>query len=131
MLGKAVLTLFVIIVAILVVKQRNDQDSGKQKPAQGKAGQTDNNSGPDMGSDLRFAAYMFLVLMFGTGAFIYYQRWQDDHTVLSVNLYRDGQSQPASYEVYKFQLESRSFTTTEGIRITVADNERMEVTGLE
>ena len=30
-----------------------------------------------------------------------------------------------------FNWGSRSFTTTEGIRITVADNERMEVSGLE
>ena len=127
MLGKAVLTLIVIIVAVLVVKQRNEQEAGKTKSAKRKSGESESA----MGSDLRFAAYMFLVLMFGTGAFIYYQRWQDDHTVLTVNLYRDGQSQPSSYEVYKFQLESRSFTTTEGVRITVADSERMEVTGLE
>ena len=127
MLGKAVLTLVVIIVAILVVKQRNDQEAGTKKSANSKKDQADNS----MASDFRFAAYMFLVLMFGTGAFIYYQRWQDDHTVLTVNLYSDGQSEPVSYEVYKFQLDSRSFTTIEGIRITVADNERMEVTGLE
>jgi len=127
MLGKAVLTLVVIIIAILVVKQRNDQEAGKSQPAKRQQSKADKS----MSSDLRFAAYMFLVLMFGTGAFMYYQRWQDDHTVLTVDLYRDGQAGPASYEVYKFQLQSRSFTTTEGIRITVADNERMEVTGLE
>ena len=127
MLGKAVLTLTVIIIAILVVKQRNDQEAGRSQPTKRQAG----NGEDTMGSDLRFAAYLFLVLMFGTGAFIYYQRWQDDRTVLTVNLYRDGQSQPVSYEVYKFQLETRSFTTVEGVRITVADNERMEVTGLE
>ena len=127
MLGKAVLTLVVIIVAVLVVKQRNEQEVGKTRSAARQEDESENT----MGSDLRFAAYMFLVLMFGTGAFIYYQRWQDDHTVLTVSLFRDGQSQPTSYEVYKFQLESRSFTTVEGIRITVADNERMEVIGLE
>lgn len=127
MLGKAVLTLVVIIIAILVVKQRNDQETGKSASAHRQKGKTDNA----MSSDLRFAAYMFLILMFGTGAFMYYQRWQDDHTVLTVYLYRDGQSTPTSYEVYKFQLDSRSFTTVQGVRITVADNERMEVTGLD
>jgi len=127
MLGKAVLTLVVIVIAVLVVKQRNDQEAGKSQSVKRQASKTENT----MSSDLRFAAYLFLLLMFGTGAFIYYQNWQDDHTVLSVNLYRDGQSEPVSYEVYKFQLETRSFTTVEGVRITVADNERMEVTGLE
>jgi hypothetical protein len=128
MLGKAVLTLTVIIVAILVIKQRNDQQAGRsEEAAKGKTGDAETG----MASDLRFAAYAFLVLMFGTGAFLYYQRWQDDHTVLTVNLYRAGQTEPTSYEVYKYELDERSFTTLTGVRITVADNERMEVTGLE
>jgi hypothetical protein len=69
--------------------------------------------------------------MFGAGGLIYYQRWQDDHTILTVNLYRGEQAGPVSYQVYKYLLDSRSFTTLDGIRITVADNERMEVLGLE
>ena len=60
MLGKAVLTLVVIIVAILVVKQRNDQETGTKKSANSKKDQVDNT----VASDFRFAAYMFLVLMF-------------------------------------------------------------------
>jgi hypothetical protein len=127
MLGKVVLTLTVIIVAILIIKRRNDQDGDQSAAAKGKPGDAETA----MASDLRFAAYAFLVLMFGTGAFLYYQRWQDDHTVLTVNLYRADQTEPTSYEVYKFELEERSFTTLEGVRITVADNERMEVTGLD
>lgn len=127
MLGKFVLTLVVIIIAILVIKQRQDKDDGGAKTARHQAAEATGS----MASELRFAAYLFLILMFGTGAFIYYQRWQEDHTVLTVSLFRDGQSEPVSYEVYKYQLNNRSFTTIEGVRITVADNERMEVLGLE
>ena len=132
MLGKVVLTLLVMAIAIVVIRQRSLAESGNSSTAgQGtggsKAGQSAGDSTGGMASDMRFAAYLFLILMFGAAAVIYYQRWQEDHTVLTVNLFRDGQSEPVSYEVYQFQLQSRSFTTTDGIQITVANNERMEV----
>ncbi|MCB1670179.1 MAG: hypothetical protein R3F41_16050 [Gammaproteobacteria bacterium] len=129
MLGKIVVTVAVILIAILVLRQRSEAEAERRLPV--KRNSAANNTGPAKASDLRTAAYLFLILMFGTGAIVYYLRWQDDHTVVTVNLFRDGQSQPASYQVFKYQLESRSFTTTEGVRITVADNERMEVTGLD
>jgi ABC-type Fe3+ transport system permease subunit len=129
MLGKVVLTLVVIVIAILVIKQRKEAEA---RPAQkSRKAPAEAESSPPMASDLRTAAYMFLILMFGAGAIGYYFSWQDDHTVVTVNLFRDGQSEPATYQVYKFQLDSRSFTTTSGVRITVADSERMEVSGLE
>ena len=129
MLGKVILTLVVIVIAILVIKQRKEAEAeqsakSRKTPAQAK-------SDPPMASDMRTAAYLFLILMFGAGAIVYYFRWQDDHTVVTVNLFRDELSEPATYQVYKFQLDSRSFTTTSGVRITVADSERMEVSGLE
>ena len=80
--------------------------------------------------DLRFGAYLFLALMTGLGGALYYYDWQDDHTIITVNLHRDGQQEPVSYEVYKFQLGERSFTTLDGVNVTVAASERMEVLGL-
>ena len=68
--------------------------------------------------------------MVGLGATLYYFDWLDDHTILTVNLHRDNLSQPVSYEVYKYQLEDRSFVTTDGRAITVASSERMEILGL-
>ena len=71
------------------------------------------------------------MLMVGLGAALYYFDWQDDHTVLTINLHRDNQSAPVSYEVYKYQLEERSFVTIDGRSIAVASNERMEIIGLD
>ena len=45
--------------------------------------------------------------------------------------HRDSQAAPVSYEVYKFQLQDRSFITLDGTSVTVASSERMEVLGLE
>ena len=83
-----------------------------------------------MAADLRTGAYIFLFLMVGLGAALYYFDWVDDHIILTINLHRDNLSEPVSYEVYKYQLEDRSFITTDGRTVTVASSERMEVLGL-
>jgi len=126
MVGKLILTLLVMVAAIVVIKQRRDAERAP-RPATG----SDSAPASPLASDMRTAAYLFLILMFGAGAIIYYLRWKDDHTVVTVSLYQNGQTEPVTYEVYKFQLDNRSFTTVDGIRIAVADNERMEITGLD
>ena len=73
---------------------------------------------------------MFLVLVLGLGAAMYYFQWQDEHSILTVRLHSDGQAEAIEYQVYKFQLGERSFTTLDGILVTVASSERMEVEGL-
>ena len=133
MLGKFVLTVLVIIVAVLVLKQRSqsssDDETGKNRNI-AQAG-SDSSNKSEASTDLRVAAYMFLILMVGAAVILYYLRWQDDHTILTVNLFSNGETVAVSYEVYKYQLESRSFTTTDGTVITIADSERMEIQGLE
>ncbi len=49
---------------------------------------------------------------------------------MTVILHSDGAASPVTYQVYKNQLEERAFTTIDGIRVTVASSERMEVIGL-
>jgi len=127
MVGKLVLTLLVMVAAILVIKQRKDAEKAHRTARASGSPQ----AAEPLASDMRTAAYLFLVLMFGAGAIVYYLRWKDDHTVVTVSLYQNAQADPVTYQVYKFQLDSRSFTTIDGIRIAVADNERMEITGLD
>lgn len=134
MLGKILLTLAVMIIAFFFVRQRDMK--GKSSPArktlpptksQNKiAGKEDSN----LSADLRLGAYMFLVLVIGLGAALYYFQWQDDHSILTVRLHSDGQPEAIVYQVYKFQMAERSFTTLDGILVTVASSERMEVEGL-
>lgn len=126
MLGKIILTLLVMVLAIVVLRQRAlDRRSTQATTATRDAG--GDGRGRPIPSDQRLAAYLFLILMFAAAAILYYRRWQDDHTVLTVSLYRDDASSPSTFQVYKYQLDSRAFTTIDGIRITVADTERMEV----
>ena len=131
MLSKFLLTALVIIIAFFVIRQRHLSGNNISQKNRTIPRKTENlNSRKEFTSDLRLGAYIFLTLMVGLGATLYYFDWLDDHTILTVNLHRDNLSQPVSYEVYKYQLEDRSFITTDGRTITVASSERMEVLGL-
>lgn len=134
MLGKILLTLAVMIIAFFFVRQRDMKE--KSSPARNtsptakshaKAALQEDNT---LSADMRLGAYMFLVLVVGLGAALYYFQWQDDHSILTVRLHSDGQPEAMVYQVYKFQLAERSFTTLDGILVTVASSERMEVEGL-
>lgn len=114
MLGKILLTLAVIITAIFYIRRR-DLQQAESKSSVPKTKQAVDNSKTDkkpvaedsLSADLRLGAYMFLVLMIGLGAALYYFRWQDDHSILTVTLHSDNQSETTSYQVYKYQLQDR------------------------
>lgn len=134
MLGKILLTLTVMIIAFFFVRQRDMKEKSSpsrntlpSKKAQDKAVEQENHT---LSADLRLGAYMFLALVIGLGATLYYFQWQDDHSILTVRLHSDGQTEAIMYQVYKFQMAERSFTTLDGILVTVASSERMEVEGL-
>ena len=97
----------------------------------GKEEQTDTSGKSARVFQGRHVAWMVLALLTASAAAVYYYSWQDDHTVLTVNLYRDNQSQPVSYQVYKYQLQTGNFVTIDGKQVTVADSERMEIIGLD
>ena len=118
MIGKILLTLAVIAIAYLMVRRDHGSRRDTTQPD------------PTLHDDLRTASYLFLLFMVLVGTALYYFRWQDDHKLITVRLYSADQADPASYEVYKYQLAERSFTTVDGRAITVAGSDRMEVIGL-
>ena len=148
MLGKILLTLTVIGIAYLVIRQRQVTEAMATTKAKDKGRASTKHSPssnspaaalpenslaadqPSLSQDLRIASYLFLVFMVGIGAALYYYRWQDDHQVITVNLHSADQDTPVSYQVYKFQLRDRTFTTVDGRQVTVASSERMEIIGL-
>ncbi len=128
MLGKILFTIVIILLGFLWIRRNREQERRQaQKPAPVSP---KTESAPPALNDYRFAAYLFLVMMIGSGSYLYYLRWQDDHRLVTVLLHRDGSQNPVTYQVQKSELEERAFTTVDGIRVTVADSERMEVIGL-
>tara|TARA_B110000037_G_scaffold190658_1_gene223704 strand:- start:1020 stop:1406 length:387 start_codon:yes stop_codon:yes gene_type:complete len=127
MLSKLFLTLAIIFLVALILKRRPSQESGVQgAEASAKVG----GERPKL-SEHRLAAYLFLAIMFGLGGVVSVQKWRDDHTVVTIKLYSAGESVPTQYQAFKFELDSRSFTTVDGVQVVVANDERMELSGLD
>lgn len=137
MFSKLIITVFVIVVAFVVLRQKNTNQSKSTRQA--KAAKTSkpqatiskDTEKDQLSKDMRLGAYLFLLLTTGIGGAVYYFQWQDDHSVLTINLYRDSQVEPVSYDVYKYQLSAKSFVTIDGLSVAVASSERMEIIGLE
>ena len=133
MLGKILLTLAVTAIMFFVLRQRQiaESEEFQSKDSNSPTRQAKKRADTTLAKDLRIGAYLFLILMVGLGGVLYYYQWRDDQLVLTINLYRTNQAQPTTYEVYKNQLNERSFVTTDGITVTVAGDERMEVLELD
>lgn len=132
MLSKILLTLIVIVTGFFLIRHRILANAEDEKTrASNNNDKQSLKEQAEFSSDLRFAAYMTVMLMVGLASVLYYFRWQEDHQVLTITLHRENQVDPVSYQVYRFQLQERSFVTIDGTIVTLADNERMEVLGLD
>jgi len=127
MFGKILLTFFIVLLGLLWLRQVRQQRL-RDAVAHGRALP---QSAPPALNDYRFTAWLLLALMLGLGSYLYYLQWQQDNTVLQVVLHREGGSAPITYEVRRSELDERAFTTVQGVRVTVAASERMEVLGLQ
>lgn len=127
MLGKFLLTFIIVLLGLLWIRRMRQQ---RMQESGGPARALPQNAAPAL-NDYRFAAWLFLALMLGLGGYLYYEQWQQDNTVLQVVLHREGGSAPITYEVRRSDLDERAFTTLQGVRVTVAASERMEVLGLQ
>lgn len=129
MLGKILLTITVMLLGLLWLRRIREQERRAAAAAKPTGKAVKKAAAPAL-NDYRFAAYLFLALMIGSASCLYYVRWQDDHSLVTVILHRDGAQSPVTYQVQKNQLAERAFTTVDGVRVTVASSERMEVIGL-
>ena len=131
MLSKLLMTAAIIIVAALFLKHRGQQaQASSTTPTSKTASSLGDTKGNDT-SELRFAAYLFLTLMLGVGGLMFLQDWREARTVVTIKLYRENAPEPVVYRAYKGELQSRAFTTLDGVRVVVAGDERMELSGLE
>ena len=139
MLSKLLVTVAIVIVAALFLKQRGhaaqpspDGISGPASNSAKDGSQKNSQQSPsENSSEMRFAAYLFLALMLGLGGIMFLQDWRDARTVVTIKLYRENAPEPVIYRAYKGELQSRAFTTLDGMRVVVAGDERMELSGLE
>ena len=127
MFGKILLTFIIVLLGLLWLRQVRQQ---RLRDAVGHGRALAQTAPPEL-NDYRFAAWLLLALILGLGSYLYSLQWQQDNAVLQVVLHREGGSAPITYEVRRSELDERAFTTVQGVRVTVASSERMEVLGLQ
>ncbi len=135
MVVKLLITLTVIFVAYLILRRRQTLNSNTaQLSKSGWKINTDDQSRNELNAEIRFGAYLFLVMMLTLSAGMGYVSWKNDHETVLVTLYRqnnnDAQDEKIVFHVYRQDLLERSFTTVDGIKVVVASDERMEIRDL-
>lgn len=144
MLGKVLITLLVIVVAIIFLRrQRSAQRTAAQKPRsvppadpwQGQDRQSSTPPGPNgsrnpMANTMKSVLWLVLAGIVVVGSVITFLHWQDQQRLVTVLLYRDADQSPVIYRVSKRNIGDGSFITEDGTQVTVSANERMEIVGL-
>ena len=121
MVTKIVLTLLVILAAYLYLKRRN-------VVAQSRVKSVDITPAPDTPFRL-IAIVLILVSLAGTLGYVVYH-WIDGHQTLQVTLISPGAEKPQLYQVYKSELNERSFTTVQGQIIRIGSQDRLQIEAL-
>lgn len=75
---------------------------------------------------VRWLASAVVVLMVAGAALYLYLDWRDASEIVQVRVIDAGSGKFYEYKVYRGELEERSFRTTDGRRVVLAETERME-----
>lgn len=121
MISKILLTLLVIIIAWLVISNRQRRMAAVAseprlvRPAQ--------KSGPSW----RWGVYLFVIMMIlGSGLFLYLE-WRDSYRVVQVQVIDTQSGKRVYYQARRMDVGERHFVTLDGREVSVADTERIEL----
>ncbi|MBT3057415.1 MAG: antitermination protein NusG [gamma proteobacterium symbiont of Ctena orbiculata] len=122
MIMKLILTLTVIAIAWLVVRNRQ-----QRMQAISHQGRADEAPRPARNPLLKWGAYLLLVmLLLGSGFFLYTQ-WRDLARVVTVTVVDTQTGRSVSYQARRGDIEERHFITLDGREVNVANSERIEL----
>ncbi len=121
MLTKIIFTLAVIAVVFALVRFRNRRE---QVIA--------NNPEPKLINSLAsripmgwIATSVLVLMVLGTALFLFLT-WRDANEVIQVSVIDARSGKQSSYLAYQSDIDDRSFRTTDGRRVVLAETERME-----
>ena len=121
MLTKLLLTIGVIILVVVALRTRHNAAPGpgpRNKPI------TVATSSP-----ARITAWTLIGIIVATSlAIAVYQRAVTDQETVTVRVINTNTGQTDEYQAYRNTADERSFQTTDGRQVTLADVERMEIT---
>ncbi len=122
MITKLLLTLAVIAVAWLVVRNRQRRMSAMTAEPRLSAPPRTPPS-----NVWRWGGYALgVVMILGSGLFLYME-WQDRYRVVTVSVVNTQTGERTDYQAHRMDVEARSFITLDGVEINVAATERIEL----
>ncbi|MES9936037.1 MAG: hypothetical protein ABW153_06305 [Sedimenticola sp.] len=121
MIWKLLLTALVILGAVLVIRRR-----AQARPAPVQV--APQSESPRKGIMMIAATAVVALMIIGAGAYVYFQ-WQDSNQVINVRVIDTRSGNAVNYKAYKGDVEGRTFVTTEGRKVTLAEVERLELGG--
>jgi len=121
MIAKILLTLSVIVIAWLVIRQRQRRQAViDSRPPPIVIKHSPNGY-------WRWTGYLLLIMMIlGSGLFLY-QAWQDHIRIVSVLVIDTQSGNTTRYQAHRGDVEARRFVTLDGREVSVANNERIEL----
>lgn len=121
MIAKILLTLSVIVVAWLFIRQRQRRQNLQVVRPTPMPVKTSPNG------YWRWGGYLLLAMMIlGSGLFLF-QAWQDHYRVVSVLVIDTQSGNATQYQARRGDVEARRFVTLDGREVSVASNERIEL----
>lgn len=125
MLTKILVTALVILGCYAFLRfQRN-----KQSTQSNQAAITDKQQAKSaISSSFRWVAACLVILTLVTAVGFFIYNWQDNHELLIVKITNPHNGETVSYQVYKGDLQERSFETVQGQMVRVSNSERIDIT---
>lgn len=120
MIGKLLFTIVIALVVMIIARGRL---LGRNRSGTGVAAKPEPESGPRWP---RYVAYGFVAVVLLVGAVFYYLDWQQRNEVFTVRVINSRTGHTATYQVSRGDMRGRSFTTLDGIDVTLSEEERME-----
>ncbi len=118
MLGKILFTLVIILLVFALMRSRSRS---------GQVSRANANDSAPLSRAPRVMAYSFLALVIALGGGFMYYDWQHSHEVLNLRVINSRTGNSVSYQVYRGDIRGRTFTTMEGVKVSLSDEERVEI----
>ncbi len=120
MLTKILFTLAVIAVVFLVYKARFRPALQQTRTAQAA---TDHKAKRAS----KWVVYSLASVVATAGAIVYFLKWQADNKVMTIRVVSSAQESPTRYKALQKDIKGRTFTTIDGLVVTLGDADRIEL----
>lgn len=127
MVTKVLLTLLVLLIAYVYLKRRALLSQRSRQQSTGDHAVVNRTGRGQKRDPIKVIAVLFLLLSFVLTLSFFIYRWVDDHRLLKVTLISSPSSEPLYYQVYKADMQERSFTTTHGQIIRLGAQDRLQI----